>query len=196
MRRTDLSRDQRHGRDVCGGDGACRALTQGVSGAGKSTVGVQLAEVLGAPFLDADEYHSAESIAKLASGTPLTDDDRWPWLARVAAAAREHAEAAAPTHTCVVACSALKVAYRDALRATRGVRFRFVYLRLAPALLAERLAQRLAERLFEPFVSGRASEGTGLGLTISRELAALHGGDLRLVESGPAGAVFELRLPG
>lgn len=142
MRRTDLSRDQRHGRDVCGGDGACRALTQGVSGAGKSTVGVQLAEVLGAPFLDADEYHSAESIAKLASGTPLTDDDRWPWLARVAAAAREHAEAAAPTHTCVVACSALKVAYRDALRATRGVRFRFVYLRLAPALLAERLAQR------------------------------------------------------
>ena len=56
--------------------------------------------------------------------------------------------------------------------------------------------QRLAERLFEPFVSGRASEGTGLGLTISRELAALHGGDLRLVESGPAGAVFELRLPG
>ena len=58
------------------------------------------------------------------------------------------------------------------------------------------IPQRLAERLFEPFVSGRASEGTGLGLTISRELAALHGGDLRLVESGPAGAVFELRLPG
>lgn len=56
---------------------------------------------------------------------------------------------------------------------------------------------RLAERLFEPFVSSKSSEGTGLGLTISRELAALNGGDLRLVESdGAGGAVFELRLPG
>ncbi|MBD3837229.1 ATP-binding protein, partial [Brevundimonas sp.] len=54
---------------------------------------------------------------------------------------------------------------------------------------------RLAARLFEPFVSSKQSEGTGLGLTISRELAALHGGDLRLVEAAEVGAVFELRLP-
>ncbi len=54
---------------------------------------------------------------------------------------------------------------------------------------------RLAERLFEPFVSSKSSEGTGLGLTISRELAALHGGDLRLVRSDADGATFELRLP-
>ena len=54
---------------------------------------------------------------------------------------------------------------------------------------------RLAERLFEPFVSSKSSEGTGLGLTISRELAALHGGDLRLVDGGGTGATFELRLP-
>lgn len=54
---------------------------------------------------------------------------------------------------------------------------------------------RMVERLFEPFVSGRASDGTGLGLTISRELAALHGGELRLVESSEKGAMFELRLP-
>ena len=53
---------------------------------------------------------------------------------------------------------------------------------------------RLAERLFEPFVSSKSSDGTGLGLTISRELAALHGGDLRLV-AGEGGATFELRLP-
>ncbi len=55
---------------------------------------------------------------------------------------------------------------------------------------------RLSERLFEPFVSGKTSDGTGLGLTISRELAANHGGELRLVETGPGGTVFELRLPG
>ena len=54
---------------------------------------------------------------------------------------------------------------------------------------------RLSERLFEPFVSGKASEGTGLGLTISRELAANHGGELRLVHTGPEGTTFELRLP-
>ncbi|KQW81766.1 histidine kinase [Brevundimonas sp. Root1279] len=54
---------------------------------------------------------------------------------------------------------------------------------------------RLSEKLFEPFVSGRASEGTGLGLTISRELAASHGGALALVDTGPRGTTFELRLP-
>jgi signal transduction histidine kinase len=54
---------------------------------------------------------------------------------------------------------------------------------------------RLSGRLFEPFVSGSGSEGTGLGLTISRELAANHGGELRLVETGPGGTTFELRLP-
>ena len=54
---------------------------------------------------------------------------------------------------------------------------------------------RLSESLFEPFVSGRASEGAGLGLAISRELAASHGGALTLVETGPAGTTFALRLP-
>ena len=54
---------------------------------------------------------------------------------------------------------------------------------------------RLSDRLFEPFVSGKSSDGTGLGLTISRELAANHGGELRLVQTGPEGTVFELRLP-
>ena len=57
------------------------------------------------------------------------------------------------------------------------------------------IPERLAGRLFEAFVSGRASEGTGLGLTISRELAAHHGGELRLLDTGPTGTTFELRLP-
>ena len=54
---------------------------------------------------------------------------------------------------------------------------------------------RLSDQLFEPFVSGRSSDGTGLGLTISRELAVSHGGDLRLLGTGPEGTTFELRLP-
>jgi len=57
------------------------------------------------------------------------------------------------------------------------------------------IPSRLSESLFEPFVSGRASEGAGLGLAISRELAASHGGALTLVETGPSGTTFALRLP-
>lgn len=116
-------------------------LTQGVSGAGKSTVGSELGEALHVPFLDADDLHSDDAVHKLSTGVPLTDDDRWPWLRRVAATTKERA-AQNRQHMCVVACSVLKRVYRDVLRATPDARFVFVYLRLAPALLAERLVQR------------------------------------------------------
>ena len=112
-----------------------------MSGAGKSTVGSELGEALHVPFLDADTLHSADAVHKLSTGVPLTDDDRWPWLRRVAAAAKERA-VQNEQQMCVVACSALKREYRDMLRATPDVRVVFVYLRLAPALLAERLTQR------------------------------------------------------
>ncbi|MGA0544708.1 sensor histidine kinase [Brevundimonas sp. VNH65] len=89
---------------------------------------------------------------------------------------------------------------------TRGVRRGRGSVRLSADVTASDVAiriaddgpgipPRLSERLFEPFVSGKSSDGTGLGLTISRELAANHGGDLRLVQTGPQGTVFELRLP-
>ncbi|WFC95992.1 hypothetical protein MBRA1_002648 [Malassezia brasiliensis] len=116
-------------------------VVMGVSGAGKSTVGSELGEALHVPFLDADSLHSADAVHKLSTGVPLTDDDRWPWLRRVGAAAKERA-AQSEQHMCIVACSALKRKYRDLLRATPDARVVFVYLRLAPAVLAERLAQR------------------------------------------------------
>jgi len=85
----------------------------GVSASGKSTMGRKLADALGAAFLDADDYHSAANVRKMAAGIPLTDDDRRPWLDAVGAAL---AEAARSTGV-VVACSALRRAYRDRLRA-------------------------------------------------------------------------------
>ena len=100
-------------------------VVMGVSGAGKTTVGEALARRMGWEFLDADEYHPPENVAKMASGTPLTDADRWPWLARLNAelAARESRDASA-----VLACSALKDAYR--LRLRDGLRdSRLVFLR-------------------------------------------------------------------
>src|SRR5262245_16252749 len=82
----------------------------GVSGAGKTTIGQRLAERLGCRFLDADDFHPPENVAKMAAGTPLTDEDRWPWLDRMNAQLRDHGAA-------VLACSALKEAYRERLTA-------------------------------------------------------------------------------
>jgi gluconokinase len=110
----------------------------GVSGAGKSTVGAALASRLGADFLDADEFHPQENVTKMASGIPLTDDDRWPWLGRLNAelAVREgHGTAA------VLACSALKEAYRACL--TAGLRdARLVFLRGDFELIRARMQTR------------------------------------------------------
>ncbi|MFJ6533136.1 gluconokinase [Microbacterium sp. NPDC091662] len=86
-------------------------VVMGVSGVGKTTVGRELARRMGVAFIDADDLHGPANIAKMAAGTPLDDDDRWPWLDRVGAAL-----AADPA--VVIACSALKRSYRDRLRAS------------------------------------------------------------------------------
>ncbi len=109
----------------------------GVSGCGKTTVGEALASALGWPFLDADDFHPRENVAKMAAGTSLTDEDRWPWLDRVAAELRaildrgDHA---------VLACSALKQAYRD--RLARAGDIRFVHLEGDYETIAARLLSR------------------------------------------------------
>ena len=87
-------------------------IVMGVSGCGKTTIGDLVARELGVRFLDGDSLHPVENVAKMASGTPLTDEDRWPWLATVGAEL-----AAAGPAGLVLACSALKRSYRDAIRA-------------------------------------------------------------------------------
>ena len=82
----------------------------------RSTVGALLAERLGCPFYEGDDYHSAASVAKMRAGSALSDDDRWPWLARLAALLQGHLAAAIPA---VLACSALTPAYRYLLRTGR-----------------------------------------------------------------------------
>jgi gluconokinase len=111
-------------------------VVMGVSGSGKSTVGALLAEQLGVPFEDADALHPAANVAKMAAGIPLTDVDRWPWLALVGQALH-----AASRTGLVVACSALKRAYRDAILAEAPA-VRFVYLHGSRELLAQRLGHR------------------------------------------------------
>ena len=114
---------------------AGRFVVMGVSGVGKTQVGLALAQALGARFIEGDDLHPESNRAKMAGGTPLVDEDRWPWLDRVAATL---AEGASPV---VGACSALRRRYRDRLRAgTPGL----VMLHLSgdPALVGERLRAR------------------------------------------------------
>src|SRR5215831_5246137 len=92
---------------------ARRVCVMGVSGAGKTVVGTLLADALGAAFLEGDALHPAENVRRMAQGIPLTDDDRRPWLATIAARV---ADARRTDAGLVVACSALKRAYRDVLR--------------------------------------------------------------------------------
>lgn len=87
-------------------------LMMGVSGSGKTTVGRLLASQLGVRFVDGDDLHPPANVAKMSDGTPLDDDDRWPWLDLVRA---EIARALTGGEGLVVACSALKATYRERL---------------------------------------------------------------------------------
>jgi gluconokinase len=113
-------------------------VVMGVSGCGKSEVGMRLAQVLGAPFIEGDRFHSAANVRKMSAGIPLGDADREGWLARLR---EELARGCAGGAAVVLACSALKRAYRDTLRAS-GCRLRFVHLAGARTTIAARMAAR------------------------------------------------------
>lgn len=99
-------------------------VVMGVTGCGKSTVGAMLAAACGWPFHDADDFHPAANVAKMQAGIPLTDADRWPWLDRLNALIVESEQGG---RSLVLACSALKQAYRDRLvRNCNTARFVFL----------------------------------------------------------------------
>jgi carbohydrate kinase (thermoresistant glucokinase family) len=110
-----------------------RIVLMGVSGSGKSTIGSALATRHGVRFLEGDAFHPQANIGKTAAGHPLTDEDRWPWLTAIRQAMRSE-------NQIVVACSALKRVYRDALRAAGDVLF--VQLVVDPEEARQRLAAR------------------------------------------------------
>lgn len=113
-------------------------IVMGVSGCGKSTVGMQLAKKLDALFYDGDDLHPQDNIQKMSNGIPLTDEDRWPWLDSICdLAGRE----AAGGKSVVVACSALKKSYRQRL-AGGAVATLFVFLHGSKALISQRQSSR------------------------------------------------------
>jgi gluconokinase len=114
-------------------------VLMGVSGSGKTTIGKILAEQLGWSFVEADDYHPAANVEKMHRGTPLTDDDRRPWLD----ALRERVDAAcARGENVVLACSALKHAYQDYLERDEPACVLYVHLKGSEELIRKRLAAR------------------------------------------------------
>ena len=109
----------------------------GVSGAGKTTVAKLLARELGWRFIEADDFHPAANVEKMGSGQPLTDEDRWPWLERLR---QQIKRLLAAGENAVLACSALKRAYRHRLRVSNEVQF--VFLRGDYALVEKQLRSR------------------------------------------------------
>ncbi|HVV27560.1 MAG TPA: gluconokinase [Rhizomicrobium sp.] len=114
-------------------------VVMGVAGSGKTTIASGLAEKLGVPFVEGDSLHPAANVKKMASGMPLTDEDRWPWLKAIG----ERMEVERVTgHGVVVSCSALKHSYRDCLRGQVNGRVQFVLLDGPRELIAARMAAR------------------------------------------------------
>lgn len=109
-------------------------VVMGVSGSGKTTIGKSLAERLGCEFIDGDDFHPPANVAKMASGAPLEDADRWPWLERLNGELQKR-------KSVVLACSALKQSYRDALLKDVPTRA-LVFLNGTKDLLRKRLETR------------------------------------------------------
>ena len=112
----------------------------GVSGSGKSTIGIALSQALHLPFFDADTYHSSANQAKMSQGIPLTDEDRQPWLESLSHLLQEHP-------AMILACSALKASYRGYLNKVSNVTF--IYLKGDSALIQERIEKRQGH-FFDP----------------------------------------------
>jgi gluconokinase len=114
------------------------AVVMGVSGSGKTTIGILLAETLGWQFQEGDKLHPPENVAKMSAGHPLTDADRLPWLRRIAETIDGWR---ARGQSGVVTCSALKRSYRDIIVGDRP-EVRLVYLKGSPDLIRRRMAAR------------------------------------------------------
>lgn len=113
-------------------------VVMGPSGVGKTTTARMIAERLAWTFAEADEFHSKANIEKMSAGVPLTDEDRWPWLASI----RDWVSSEARSGRCsIITCSALKRSYRDLLRGAEA-RVRFLELLATPELVESRMSKR------------------------------------------------------
>ncbi len=161
-----------------------RIAVTGVSGAGKSVVGLALAERLGWPFRDGDDLHSPAAVRKMASGVPLTDEDRLPWLGRVG-------DWLASVPEGVIACSALERSHRSIIR-TRAPKVFFVQLTGSPSLLSSRLSGRRGHFMPPSLLASQlatlqplAPDEAGLALDVTQTVDELVDEIMARLASGP-----------
>lgn len=114
-------------------------ILMGVSGAGKTLIGRKLSAKLEIPFYDGDDFHPPENVSKMKSGQPLNDDDRWPWLEKLACKISEWNQEG----DAILACSALKKRYRELLKSHSAEdSVVFIYLKGPATLIADRIENR------------------------------------------------------
>jgi gluconokinase len=111
------------------------AIVMGVASCGKTSVGEALAELLDVPFVEGDKLHPKANIAKMSAGTPLTDDDRWPWLAEIGRSMEGSVGI-------IASCSALKRSHREAIAQAAQRPVSFIFLSGSRALLESRIRAR------------------------------------------------------
>jgi gluconokinase len=114
-------------------------IVMGVSGCGKTTIGETLARHFDVPFIEGDALHPVANVEKMRGGTPLNDDDRWPWLNEIGRQLKAKTEDAGGA---VATCSSLKALYRERLRQVAGANLRFVFLNCSRPELEARMAAR------------------------------------------------------
>lgn len=115
---------------------ARHAIVMGVSGCGKTSVGVGLSQSTSIRFIDGDALHPKANVDKMSAGNPLTDEDRWPWLEAIG---REFANSPEPL---IIGCSALKRSYRDRIRHHAGAKVTFIHLTGTREIISNRMQAR------------------------------------------------------
>lgn len=164
-------------------------VTMGVCGTGKTSVGKIIASRMGWTFIEGDDLHPVANREKMASGTPLTDEDRRPWLDSIAEAMRTIHEAGG---SAVVACSALRQVYRDCLRLS-GAEIIFLHLTADPSLIRERMENRrdhfmppgLLDSQLATLEASRADEPV-FEIDVSGSVEEIAGAVVRLLSGEPA----------
>ncbi|WP_068252193.1 gluconokinase [Janibacter corallicola] len=163
-------------------------VVMGVSGSGKSTVAEGMAERLGWTFAEADEFHPQSNIDKMEGGTPLTDEDRWPWLESLAA---WMADKAAKGEDTVITSSALKRSYRDVFREggldpEKGQRVAFVHVHGPFDVIAERMEHRRGHFMPESLLQSQFDTLEMLGEDEDGVVLDLRRPPEELIEAGVA----------
>ena len=159
-----------------------RIIVMGVSGSGKSTLAEGLSESLGLRMKDGDELHLPESVAKMSAGIALEDADRWPWLDRIANYLANSEQNPQGSSGAIVACSALKLIYRDRIRQQAGPVV-FLFLDGKPDLIKQRIQDRkghymqagLLDSQLQTLEKPSADESDVIALSINQAVSDLLG---------------------